>query len=239
MARQVLITGVTGGIGGALAESFTANGDMVIGIGRRKDKLTALRDRLGESLDSLQADLETVEGIDAAVDALGDRANAIDVLVNNAGSMKFTPTHALNAHDVHSQLAINLLAPIWLTRKLLPGMIDRKSGLIVNMASAAGERPSPKLAAYGAAKAGLIHFTRTLAAEYADAGIRCVAIAPGPVHTGLVDKFTMAMIVKSVPLKRAALPAEIADFVRYIASDAVNLATGSVFTVDGGLSIRS
>ena len=71
MARQVLITGVTGGIGGALAESFTANGDMVIGIGRRKDKLTALRDRLGESLDSLQADLETVEGIDAAVDALG------------------------------------------------------------------------------------------------------------------------------------------------------------------------
>src|SRR6266446_4140919 len=98
---------------------------------------------------------------------------------------------------------------------------------------------SPKLAAYGAAKAGLIHFTRTLAAEYADAGIRCVAIAPGPVHTGLVDKFTMAMIVRSVPLKRAALPAEIADFVRYIASNAVNLATGSVFTVDGGLSIRS
>ncbi|PYK77304.1 MAG: hypothetical protein DME38_13930 [Verrucomicrobia bacterium] len=97
----------------------------------------------------------------------------------------------------------------------------------------------PKLAAYGAAKAGLIHFTRTLAAEYADAGIRCVAIAPGPVHTGLVDKFTMAMIVRSVPLKRAALPAEIADFVRYIASNAVNLATGSVFTVDGGLSIRS
>jgi len=234
MARQVLITGVTGGIGGALAESFTANGDMVIGIGRRRDKLTALRDRLGESLDSLQADLETVEGIDAAVDALGDRANAIDVLINNAGSMKFTPTHALNAHDVQSQLAINLLAPIWLTRKLLPGMIDRKSGLIINMASAVGERPSPKLAAYG-----LIHFTRTLAAEYADAGIRCVAIAPGPVHTGLVDKFTMAMIVKSVPLKRAALPAEIADFVRYIASNAVNLATGSVFTVDGGLSIRS
>ena len=68
MARQVLITGVTGGIGGALAESFTANGDMVIGIGRRRDKLTALRDRLGESLDSLQADLETVEGIDAAVE---------------------------------------------------------------------------------------------------------------------------------------------------------------------------
>lgn len=62
MARQVLITGVTGGIGGALAESFTANGDMVIGIGRRRDKLTALRDRLGESFDSLQADLETVEG---------------------------------------------------------------------------------------------------------------------------------------------------------------------------------
>src|SRR6059058_2399997 len=88
MARQVLITGVTGGIGGALAESFIANGDMVIGIGRRKDKLTALRDRLGESLDSVQADLETVEGIDAAVDALGDRANAIDVLINNAGSMR-------------------------------------------------------------------------------------------------------------------------------------------------------
>src|SRR4026207_1782598 len=144
MPRQVLITGVPGGMGGAPAESFTANGDMVIGIGRRRDKLTALRDRLGESLDSLQADLETVEGIDAAVDALGDRANAIDVLINNAGSMKFTPTHALNAHDVHSQLAINLLAPIWLTRKLLPGMIDRKSGLIVNMASAAGGRPSPE-----------------------------------------------------------------------------------------------
>src|SRR5436190_16923035 len=140
MARQVLITGVTGGIGGALAESFIANGDMVIGIGRRKDKLTALRDRLGESLDSVQADLETVEGIDAAVDALGDRANAIDVLINNAGSMKFTPTHALNAHDVHSQLAINLFAPIWLTRKLLPGMIERNFGLIVNIGSEVGER---------------------------------------------------------------------------------------------------
>src|SRR5439155_19223645 len=102
-------------------------GDMYIRICRRREKQTALRDRLGESLDSLQADLETVEGIDAAVDALGDRANAIDVLINNAGSMKFTPTHALNAHDVHSQLAINLLAPIWLTRKLLPGIIERKS----------------------------------------------------------------------------------------------------------------
>src|SRR5207247_10682681 len=99
MARQVLITGVTGGIGGALAESFIANGDMVIGIGRRGDKLTALRDRLGESLDSFQADLETVEGIDAAGDALGDRANAIDSLITNTGSVTFAQSNALNAHD--------------------------------------------------------------------------------------------------------------------------------------------
>jgi NAD(P)-dependent dehydrogenase (short-subunit alcohol dehydrogenase family) len=238
MPRQILITGVTSGIGRALVGAFAKGGDRVIGVARRSDRLDQLKQELGDKFTAITGDLSTIEGVDAVMALLGDKTAEIDVLVNNAGIMKFSPTQTLSAVDLQAQIGINLVTPIWLTRQILPGMITRKSGLVVNIASAVAEMAAPKLAAYSAAKAGLIQFTKTIAAEFVEQGIRAIAIAPGPVQTNLVDKFTMAMIVKNVPIKRAATVDEIANFIVYVASDAGSFITGSVHTIDGGLGLR-
>jgi NAD(P)-dependent dehydrogenase (short-subunit alcohol dehydrogenase family) len=238
MNRQILITGVTSGIGRALALAFARRGDVITGVARRAELLGNLREKLSDQFIPVAGDLSSIDGVEAVVEALGSPLPNFDILVNNAGVMKFSPTQNLMAADLQSQIAINLVAPIWLTRRVLPGMIERKSGLVINITSAVAETGAPKLAAYGAAKAGLVQFTKTIAAEFVDHGIRAIAISPGPVQTNLMDKFTLAMIVKTLPMKRAATPEEIAEFIVYVASDAGSFITGSVFGIDGGVNLR-
>lgn len=109
--------------------------------------------------------------------------------------------------------------------------------MFVNITSAAAQRVAPKMAIYGAAKAALVSLSKSLALEYAAKGVRVVCINPGGVETALMDKIIFAMIQKKTPLKRLASPAEIASLVRFVLSDEATYMTGSVITIDGGVSL--
>lgn len=236
MSGTVVLTGATGGIGRATAERLVGSGWRVVGLGRDQQKLKELSDQLGEQFRGLPCDLRDRQAIAKSCEQIVADGPP-EVLINNAGLLRLTPTHQMDDATLDEQLETVLIGTILMTRSLLPSMLERKRGLIINIGSVAGERAAPKMAAYGAAKAAVIHFTRSLALEYAGEGIRAVCINPGAVETGLMDKMMFAMIQKRTPLKRLAQPAEVAALIEYLVSEEAGYITGSEFTVDGGVSL--
>ncbi len=237
MPQTLVITGVTGGIGRAIARRMVCDGWRVVGLGRNEEKLNALAKELGAAFRQIACDVRDRAAVREAAGAIVAEEGPPDVVVNNAGLVRPAATHEVSDEDIDAQLETVLTGAIVLTAALLPAMIEKKSGLVVNIGSVAGERAAPKMAVYGAAKSGLIHLTRSLAAEYAGEGIRAVCINPGAVETGLLDKMLFAMIQKKTPLKRLAQPEEIASLVAYLTSPEASFITGSSFTIDGGVGL--
>jgi NAD(P)-dependent dehydrogenase (short-subunit alcohol dehydrogenase family)/acyl carrier protein len=172
-------------------------------------------------------------------DRVAQSEGRIDVLVNNAGIMEAGTTHLMPPEDVSRQLDVLLHGPIILTQAVLTHMVARGSGHVISVASAAAMLPSPRLAVYSAAKAGLIQFTRSIAAEYGLQGIRANVIAPGVVETDLASRHLLAALARSSPLGRMARPDEVAGLVSYLLGPDGAYVTGSVLTIDGGLGLTT
>jgi NAD(P)-dependent dehydrogenase (short-subunit alcohol dehydrogenase family) len=236
-AKTVVVTGVTSGIGKAVAERLVAEGHRVVGLARSKDKLAELAASHPERILPFECDVRDGGAVARTVESVVAQTKTVDAVVNNAGLLKFSPTHQLTDADLLAQIETILLGTIYVTRALLPTFLSQGYGLVVNLGSVSGQKASPKMAAYGAAKAGVENFTKSVALEYADKNIRAVTICPGTIETGLMDKLMFAMIGKKVPLKRIGQPKEIASLVAFLMSDDAAYMTGASVVIDGGVGL--
>jgi len=233
------MTGGSSGIGLRILRRLLADGHAVHVLGKKTaEQWQAIAGSLPgtaayhcvDLADSSQATIT----LSRAIEQLG----GVDVLINNAGIMKFENAHETTEVLVEAQLAINLEAPIHLSAAAIKSMLQQETGgHILNIASVAGLKATPKLAVYSATKAALIHYTRSLAAEYATRRIRANAICPGAIETGLANRVMFAMIQKGIPLGRLQTVEEIASLVAWLMSHEARNVTGSIYSLDGGMSL--
>ncbi len=234
--KTVLITGSTSGIGLAAARQFAAGGAEVIISGRDADRgagAVAEIEASGGRARFIAADLAEP----GAARRLAQAAGSVDVLVNNAGVFPDGPSHEVSDTVVREVLDVNVLAPFALAAELVPGMLERGGGAIVNISTMVASFGMPGLSIYGASKAALESLTKFWAAEYSGSGVRVNAVAPGPVATpgtAAMPPEAIAFIESTVPQRRSADPEEIANTIVFLASDAASFVTGATLAVDGG-----
>jgi len=241
--KITVVTGAASGIGGATAEAFPADGATVCiaDIAREGGEATAgaIRDRGGKA-SFFQVDLTDAASINAFAAAVLERHGRVDILVNAAGWGKTMPFVETDDAFWDKVIGLNFVGPMRLTRALLPQMLERKSGRIVNVSSDAGRVGSLGETVYSGAKAGLIGFTKGLAREGARFNVTANCVCPGPTDTPLlaaVPEKIRDAFVKAIPMRRFGRPAEIAEAVLYFASPNAEYVTGQVLSVSGGLTM--
>jgi NAD(P)-dependent dehydrogenase (short-subunit alcohol dehydrogenase family) len=229
----VIVTGGARGIGRAIAERFLEGGARVVVCGR-----TAPAVAVGESV-FVEADVREPESADRVVSVALERFGRLDVLVNNAGGSPFAEAAKASPRFSTAIVALNLLAPLHFAQRANAAMqAQDEGGVIVNVASVSGTRPSPGTAAYGAAKAGLLNLTQSLAIEWAPK-VRVNAVTPGLVrteqsHLHYGDEAGIAAVSATVPLGRMADPRDVAEACFYLASPAARYVSGANLLVHGG-----
>lgn len=176
----VLVTGASSGFGAGIARRFVREGHRVIAAARRTDRLAALAAELGPALLPVELDVTRQESIEQMLAALPADWQAVDVLVNNAGlALGLEPAHQAHLSDWDTMIATNCQGLVWMTRALLPRMVERGSGHVINIGSVAGSYPYPGGNVYGATKAFVDQFTLNLRADLAGTGVKATNIAPG------------------------------------------------------------
>jgi 3-hydroxy acid dehydrogenase/malonic semialdehyde reductase len=176
----VMITGASAGFGAAMARKFVQTGHRVIAAARRTERLDALAKELGKNLLPIGLDVSSKSSIDAALASLPDDWQDIDVLINNAGlALGLEPAHEAHLSDWDTMIATNCTGLVTITRALLPRMVARGAGLVINLGSVAGAYPYPGGNVYGATKAFVDQFTLNLRADLVGTGVRATNIAPG------------------------------------------------------------
>ncbi len=242
-----LVTGASGGLGRHFAMTLAAAGARVAVASRRKNRLDGLAQEIEDSggkAFAVTLDQTDSASVAAAVEQIESGFGPIEILVNNAGIAVDKPIFETTEADWDSVLDTNLKGAWLMAREVARRMADAKrGGCIVNIASILGLTATPRVHGYAAAKAGLIHLTRTLAVELARHEIRVNAIAPGYVVTdinrGLLEGEVGAKLVKRVPMRRFAALADLDGPLLLLASAAGGYMTGSIVTVDGGMSLSA
>ena len=238
--RVALVTGASGGIGGAIAQALHAAGATVALSGTRVEALEDAAARLGGRTGVHAADLSDPAAPAALVRAVEERHGPLDILVNNAGLTRDGLAMRMRDEDWQRVLEVDLSAPFRLCRAALPGMVRRRHGRIVNIASVVGVTGNAGQANYAAAKAGLIGLTKSLAREIASRGITVNAVAPGFVETAMTEKLTEAQrtaAAAQIPIGRLGTSADIAAGVLYLASDEAAWVTGTTLHINGGMAM--
>src|SRR5450830_1161536 len=176
----VLITGATAGFGAEMARKFIQNGHQVIATGRRKDRLDELAAEFGDKVLPLALDVTDKQSIKQALSSLPQAWQEIDVLINNAGlALGLEPAHQVALEDWETMIETNCKGLVTVTRQILPGMVERGSGIVINLGSVAGRYPYPGGNVYGATKAFVDQFTLNLRADLVGTGVRATNLAPG------------------------------------------------------------
>lgn len=235
-----LVTGAATGIGEAVAKRLVAAGATVWIAdidGAAAEEAAA---RIGDRAQSLTLDVTDPAAVTQAVDTILAKNQALHILVNNAGlAGKAAPIWEQSDADWRRVMAVNIDAPFYLCRAVLPHMRSRGYGRIVNIASVAGKEGNPNMVAYSASKAALIGLTKSVAKEVATEGICVNAVSPAVVHTKILDQLTPAQVdymVQRIPMKRTGRPEEIAAVVHFLASPDCSFVTGQCYDISGGRS---
>jgi 3-oxoacyl-[acyl-carrier protein] reductase len=238
--KTALVTGASGGIGGAIARGLYAQGAAIVASGTRKDALEALCAELGARASVLQCDL----GDAAAVDALVGQAEAlgapIDILVANAGVTRDNLLVRMKDEEWEAVIKVNLEAYFRLARAALRGMMRRRSGRIIGITSVVGVMGNAGQANYAASKAGMIGFTKSVAQEMAPRGVTVNCIAPGMIESPMTDALTeqqRAAIVDRIPAGHLGVGADVAAACVYLASSEAAYVTGQTLHVNGGMAM--
>jgi 2-hydroxycyclohexanecarboxyl-CoA dehydrogenase len=241
--KIVVVTGAASGIGRATAQIFADEGARVVvaDVDATRGEAAAAEIRAqGGSADFMPVDMTDTASIDAFAAAVQERFGAVDVLVNGAGWGRTAPFWEGTPDFWAKLVALNFVGPMQLTKALLPAMIERSSGRIVNVSSDAGRVGSLGETVYSGAKGGLIAFTKSLAREVARYQINVNCVCPGPTDTPLmaaVPEKVQEGLKKAIPFRRLAKPSEVADAIVFFASDRASYVTGQVVSVSGGLTM--
>ena len=240
--RTALVTGATGGIGGAIAHTLHANGATVTISGTRIEMLDSLAGQLGGRVHVVRCNLTDREDVENLVPAAEAAMGHIDILINNAAITRDNLVVRLKDEDWDQVLAVDLTAAFRLIRAAVRGMIRRRFGRIIGVTSVVGLTGNAGQANYAAAKAGMIGLTKTLAREFAGRSVTVNAVAPGFIKTDMTAEFVnnpevSARILEAVPLKRFGEAADIANLTAYLCSEEAGYITGQVFSVDGGMAM--
>lgn len=239
--KTALVTGATGGIGGAIARAFHAQGATVALSGRQVEKLEALKAELGERAVVCPCDLASKEQvgklIDEAIKALGGR---LDILVNNAGLTKDNLFMVMKDDQWDDVIAVNLTSTFMLMRAATRHMLRSKTGFgrIINISSVSGILGNPGQGNYAASKAGMIGMTKSLAREVAPRGITANCIAPGFIKTAMTEALNeqqTATIMNAIPAQSFGEPSDIAAAAVYLASPEARYMTGQTLHINGGM----
>ena len=243
MSRVVMVTGAASGIGAGLVSHFVSLGDRVIAIDMDRGGLTSLADRLASpNLMLALADVTDDAQVERALVDFTARFGHPEVLVNNAGTTggpQATTLHETPPDVVDRVVNVNLRAVIRLTAAVLPAMLERRRGVIVNIASVAGLVAFPARAAYSITKAAVIQVTRTIAVDYGHQGIRSIALCPGMIdtpmtHWRLAQPALREEVLARIPQRTIGTVSDVVGAAAFFASDEARYCNGAAIPIDGG-----
>jgi 3-oxoacyl-[acyl-carrier protein] reductase len=239
--RTALVTGASGGIGGAIARAFHAQGATVVLSGTRAGALESLVSELGERAFSVACDLSDGAAVDGLVAAAEGAAGApLDILVSNAGVTRDGLLMRMKDEDFEAVFRINLESYFRLSRSVLRGMMRRRSGRIIGITSVVGVTGNAGQTNYAASKAGMIGFTKALAQEVASRNVTANCIAPGFIESPMTDALTEAQktqILATIPMAKLGSGVDVAGACVYLASEAGAYVTGQTLHVNGGMAM--
>jgi len=236
--QKALVTGASGGIGGAIARALHGQGASVVLAGTREAPLAALAAELGERTHVFTADLSQPDEPDRLVKEAEAALGGLDILVNNAGITRDGLAMRMRDEDWQAVLEVNLTAGFRLIRAALRGMLRRRHGRIISISSLSGVAGNPGQANYAASKAAMIGMSKSIAYEVATRGITVNCIAPGLITTAMTDKLNdeqRARMLAAIPMERFGTSEEIAAATVYLASAEAAYVTGQTLHVNGGM----
>ena len=239
-----IVTGASSEIGISIVKRFVDEGAKVVMLGRNLDSLEKARSSIKNKdlAVSMQCDIVDEAQVPQTIEQVLNKYGAIDILVNSAGAIN-DPVHFhdMSDSDIKKLIDVNMYGVFKMTKGVLPGMRENKSGCIINIGSISSERAIPKvhLAVYSATKAALSMFTKAIAVEYARSNVRCNCVNPGIINSGMIkpyldDPQARKVLEDRLPLNRIGEPEDVANAVLYLASDEANWITGTILNVDGG-----
>ncbi len=238
--KNALVTGASGGIGGAIAKALHGAGATVTLSGTRQGPLDELAAELGERVHVLTCNLSDAAEVEALPGKAADLMGSVDILVNNAGITKDQLFMRMSNDDWAQVLEINLTSTMRLCKGVVRGMMKARWGRIINISSIVGTTGNPGQANYAASKAGMVGMSKSIAYEVASRGITVNCVAPGFIATAMTDKLNddqKAKINDQIPAARMGTPEEIAAAVLYLASQEAGYVTGATLHVNGGMAM--
>jgi 3-oxoacyl-[acyl-carrier protein] reductase len=247
--KVAIVTGAGGGVGKSITQRLISEGSKVVLVGRERKKLMRTIAEVGKDNNNLlavTADITKEAEVLNAVEQALSSFDKIDILINNAGIIYDpTPFHLMTDDQWNGIINTNLIGTFRTTKAVLPIMIEKKDGCIINISSLLGIRSIPNVpfSVYGVTKAGVIMFTKSIAVEYGPYGIRCNCVAPSTIRSPLIEPFLQdenakKLLESSFPLRRIGEPDDISGAVVYFCSDDSKWITGTILTIDGGISAK-
>ncbi|WP_298494149.1 3-oxoacyl-ACP reductase FabG [uncultured Maritimibacter sp.] len=238
--KCALVTGASGGIGGAIATALHGAGATVALSGTREEPLQALAAELGERAHVLPCNLSDADAVEALPKQAADAMGSLDILVNNAGITRDQIFMRMSDEDWQSVIDVNLTSTMRLCRGVMRPMMKARWGRIINISSIVGATGNPGQVNYAASKAGMVGLTKSIAYEVASRGITANCVAPGFIATAMTDKLNdeqKGKINAQIPAARMGTPEEIAAAVLYLASPEAGYTTGATIHVNGGMAM--